>query len=161
MGEKILLHLDQGGEGLDPLAKEAAQSLKVKQAGRRRIFFRLARVGPCFRCDLSRTFPYRFWNFRARRTSSRLTLGDQTSHEFFDLFGPAFSFNETKKIATLRKAKQLKRLPHPLGANLIANPRAQSQLDNLQRWRQRSRTKVERIQNSPLVLAILKRVERA
>jgi len=31
MREKIVRHLDQGGEGLDPLAKEAVQSLKAKQ----------------------------------------------------------------------------------------------------------------------------------
>ena len=38
MGEKILLHLDQGGEGLSPLTKEAVQSLKVKQADEREYF---------------------------------------------------------------------------------------------------------------------------
>ncbi len=32
MRQKIVNHLDQGGEGLDPLAKEAVLSLKVKQA---------------------------------------------------------------------------------------------------------------------------------
>jgi formate dehydrogenase subunit delta len=32
MREKIVRHFDQGGEGLDPLTKEAVQSLKAKQA---------------------------------------------------------------------------------------------------------------------------------
>jgi formate dehydrogenase subunit delta len=31
MRQKIVQHLDEGGEGLDPLAKEAVQSLKAKQ----------------------------------------------------------------------------------------------------------------------------------
>jgi formate dehydrogenase subunit delta len=30
MREKIVRHVDQGGEGLDPLAREAVQSLKAK-----------------------------------------------------------------------------------------------------------------------------------
>ncbi|MBO0733062.1 MAG: formate dehydrogenase subunit delta [Methylocapsa sp.] len=32
MREKIILHLKEGGEGLDPLTKEAVQWLKVKQS---------------------------------------------------------------------------------------------------------------------------------
>jgi formate dehydrogenase subunit delta len=32
MREKIVHHLDQGGEGLDPLVKEAVQWLRVKHA---------------------------------------------------------------------------------------------------------------------------------
>jgi formate dehydrogenase subunit delta len=31
MREKIILHLREGGEGLDPIVKEAVQYLKVKQ----------------------------------------------------------------------------------------------------------------------------------
>jgi formate dehydrogenase subunit delta len=30
--KKIVDHLDQGGEGLDPLVREAAQTLKAKQS---------------------------------------------------------------------------------------------------------------------------------
>ncbi len=32
MREKIVRHLDRGGEGLDPLVKEAVQHLRVKHA---------------------------------------------------------------------------------------------------------------------------------